>query len=491
MATPSAGEAFRIVILAEPSDTAITPPERVAVCSPGRRLSSRRSLSEPATTYEVGQQVQPLAQQEVKLLAQGRILSALALTVGPEEVFVAGQETRLDLLAADILQQADLKSYCSALSLALSAPAPPSSYRLEELWGPLGSLLNKAHQALKRLPQGGQRQEAEASLDRLRQLADSTDQAEFLRRISSTYHRLADWAEDVYLARALLEQPALLLELLRLRHYLDESAIPLDAGDLTLDRALLQKQVAFALLVAEPHRFSGLQSSFSSYRKRYEAAYKRHHDQYWLETLAIHSRLLDASLRVEALRRINTLTELGPPVGEGAAAAFSQLLEATSGCQLSGRLDQELGDSPVCPSCRLTLEGWPPAERADEVLGRLDRAIRRQLARLSATAVQQVLQRSGDPRVEQFLKVVQASQISSLADLLDDSLLGFLRRFLVEARIQAVLQPIISRLQTGPPPKEEEAEQVMREVTRLLQRAFRAARRSLPVPAQENELPAP
>lgn len=328
-------------------------------------------------------------------------------------------------------------------------------------------------------------------MGRLRQVIDNREPAEFLRRVTGTYRQLADWAEDVYLARALLEQPSLLFELLSVRRYLEEALIPPDAGDLTLDRSLLLGQISFALLVAEPHRFSGLQSSFTSFRKRYEAAYKRHHDQYWQQALAIHSRLLHASPRVDALRRLNSLTELGPPLGEGAAAIFAQLLEATSGCPLSGRLDEGLGDNPVCPACRLTLEGQPPVEQSDDILDRLDRAIRRQLARLSATAVQQVLQRSGDPRVEQFLKVVQASQISSLADLLDDSLLGFIRRFLVEARIQAIRQPIVSRLETGPSVKEEEVERTMQEVNRVIQRAFRAARRSLPVPAPEKDLPAP
>lgn len=103
-ATPAADEDFRILILAEPLDTPITPPERVVVCLPQRRLPLRHSVGEPAATYEV-RQGQPLSLEEVELLAQGRFLSALTLTVGPEQVFIPGEEASLDLLAADLLLQ--------------------------------------------------------------------------------------------------------------------------------------------------------------------------------------------------------------------------------------------------------------------------------------------------------------------------------------------------------------------------------------------------
>ncbi len=102
------------------------------------------------------------------------------------------------------------------------------------------------------------------------------------------------------------------------------------------------------------------------------------------------------------------------------------------------------------------------------------------MVRLSSNALQQVLRRSADPRIEQFLKMIQASQLSSLRNILDDELVGYLRRFLVESRIEEALQPILSQLQEGVPPKVEEAQTAMREVSQVLQRAFQAAQRALP-----------
>ncbi len=113
-------------------------------------------------------------------------------------------------------------------------------------------------------------------------------------------------------------------------------------------------------------------------------------------------------------------------------------------------------------------------------MDRIERACDRQMARLSSSAIQQVLRRSSDPRIDQFLKMIQASQLSSLRAVLDDDLVGYLRRFLVESRIQDALEPILSRIQDGVPPNVDEAQSAMRDVTRVLQRAFQPARRALP-----------
>jgi hypothetical protein len=102
------------------------------------------------------------------------------------------------------------------------------------------------------------------------------------------------------------------------------------------------------------------------------------------------------------------------------------------------------------------------------------------MARLSSNAVQQVLHRCNDARVEQFLKMVQASQLSSLGDIIDDELVGYIRRFLVESRIQEALRPILDQLEKGASPKVDEARGTMREVSQVLQRAFQATQRALP-----------
>ncbi len=77
---------------------------------------------------------------------------------------------------------------------------------------------------------------------------------------------------------------------------------------------------------------------------------------------------------------------------------------------------------------------------------------------------------------------MQASQLSSLVAVLDDELVGYLRRFLLESRIQGLLEPILDRVQRGAFPDEPEVRAPLDELARALDRAVRASR-ALPGPA--------
>jgi hypothetical protein len=111
---------------------------------------------------------------------------------------------------------------------------------------------------------------------------------------------------------------------------------------------------------------------------------------------------------------------------------------------------------------------------------RLERAVNQQLQRLSSKAVSQILAASGEARVEQFIQLVQASQARSLADVLDDELLGFLRRLLVEARVKSLLAPVFARLQEPIPDLSEEVvEGLAEEVARVIHDAFSTSQQAL------------
>jgi hypothetical protein len=95
--------------------------------------------------------------------------------------------------------------------------------------------------------------------------------------------------------------------------------------------------------------------------------------------------------------------------------------------------------------------------------------------------VHQILAASSEARVEQFIQLVQASQARSLADVLDDELLGFLRRLLVEARVKSLLAPVFARLQEPIPDLSEEVvEGLAEEVARVIHDAFTTSQQALP-----------
>jgi hypothetical protein len=256
--------------------------------------------------------------------------------------------------------------------------------------------------------------------------------------------------------------------------------VPPEEADLALDRSLLLEQLTFAALATEPDRLAPATAALARFRQRYVSLYRERHTIYWAEMARLHARLVVEHPHADALRRINTLAELGPPAGVGGLAAFHALLEETSGCPLIAGIEEVAATEGSCPECSLLLDQSPPARRVAEILERIQRACDRQMARLSSCAIQQVLRRSSDSRVDQFLRMTQASQMSRLCDIMDDDLVGYLRRFLVESRIQDALEPILSRVQDGVPPNVDEAQSAMQDMSRVLQRAFQSAQRALP-----------
>ncbi|MCH8346179.1 MAG: hypothetical protein IIC87_04510 [Chloroflexi bacterium] len=247
-----------------------------------------------------------------------------------------------------------------------------------------------------------------------------------------------------------------------------------------MDRTVVLEQLTFATLAVEPQRYPSAKAMADSFLRKYVSSYSEHHTRYWADMARLHTRLREEQPHTDALRRLNTLTELGPSAGVKALATYGKLMAETAGCPLVGDVGETLETDAVCPDCGLSLDQTAPTQRVDEVLSHIDRACHRQMTRLSSSAVQQMLRNSNDARVDQFLKVVQASQLSSLSDILDDDLIGYLRRFLVEGRIEAALRPIFDQLQEGVTPKVDEAKTAMREVSHILQRAFQAAQRALP-----------
>jgi hypothetical protein len=290
----------------------------------------------------------------------------------------------------------------------------------------------------------------------------------------------ATLAENVYLVRGLLVNPEAALQLMGSRARIDAIRVPASLPDLRLDLAVASEQLSYAALVAEPGRISAILAAVDHFGRQYRKAYVRHHEMYWQTMSGIQGHLLEAQTRAAALARLNTLTELGPAVGEMALESIDSLAQESAGCALSGDLADALAEAPLCPDCGIQLDRQPPLEQAEQALARLDRAIERQLSRLSSVAVRELLERSSDPRIERFLRIVQAAQLSSLAEVLDDALTNYLRRFLLEARINAILDPMLEQVERGEMPDETEARAKLSEMAGLIDRAMQTGQRGLP-----------
>ena len=489
-----AEDGFCIVILSEPLSGPLGPiPTGVAVCAPGEAVSGGLRLRETATAYKVKERKRQAPDSEETLtlstsamiaLADGQLLANPPLEIGPADIFSPGTTApRLGLLAQALLAQRAAQPYLHCLAVALAAPADPAPN------GRLADLLPALEQALaaarEKVP-GFQDLLADmprmaSALESLASLSEATTTPTFAETACRLCSSPSDLAEDIYLCRALAENPDEASKAARMRRFLIEAVVPESEPELAIDRTLALEELSFATLVAEPNRWAAMRAAFERCRQRYQCAYLKHHHQYCEALLTLHAQLLDLVSHAQALRRLNSLRELGPPLGEEALAEYEDIPQRIGPCTLGTTLERELGELPRCPVCGISMSDEPPWEDVQRVKRRLERALNQQLKRLSSKAVSQILAISGEARVEQFIQLVQASQARSLADVLDDELLGFLRRLLVEARVKSLLAPVFARLQEPIPDLTEEAvEGIAEEVARVIHDAFTTSQEALP-----------
>jgi hypothetical protein len=287
-------------------------------------------------------------------------------------------------------------------------------------------------------------------------------------------------AEDVFLARCLLRDPSATLELAAMRDFLARTVVPERLAELAMDHTVSLEQISFVTLWAEPHRLDSMRATFEYFRGRFRAALLAHHAGCWRDMRRLRLSLEDSDATARALARLNSLEQLGRPLGEDALAQHGRLLAAVQDCPLVERLEEALGAAASCPACGLTLADDPPSAEADAVLRRLSRALSQQMTRLSSEAVHRILARARGERIEQFLEVVQASDLAGLASVLDDELLEFLRDLLA-GEPTAAAPPVLDRLRRAfPVVSESEVEAATEVFRRLLQQALSEQRRARP-----------
>ncbi|MEE9285442.1 MAG: hypothetical protein V3V35_06925 [Dehalococcoidia bacterium] len=219
------------------------------------------------------------------------------------------------------------------------------------------------------------------------------------------------------------------------RTYMESAQPPERLDELYLDHLSLVEQLVEEQIWANPGVWPSVRALFELYKAKYVPAYLSHHRRYRTETSDLRRQLDGAQARADALRLLNGIAELGPPVGEAALTASQGLRERLVPCQRPEQDLTGLASDPRCPACRVPLKAAPPTELVRRTLAALDAALEEQQRRLSSEAAHRILDRRDEPRLDRFLDVLRAADIGSLATVMDGELAAFLRELLGEATV--------------------------------------------------------
>lgn len=220
-----------------------------------------------------------------------------------------------------------------------------------------------------------------------------------------------------------------LSEIMDMKSFLGGSESVAKYEELSVDRAALLEQMSLPSLLSGTQAWQGLRARIGDYRRRYRRTYIDHHGTYQGEvSLLLHS-LDECQRKLHALTLLNTIAELGEPVGAGLVQDFLDLEERIRRC------DRSLQDTPLtsearCPGCGMALGEWPPSSELELFARQVDGALGNQNRRLSRVLVDRILHGRIDQRIRDLLEIVRASDLSALSNTLNNELVLFIRQML-------------------------------------------------------------
>jgi len=282
-------------------------------------------------------------------------------------------------------------------------------------------------------------------LKRLSGIAQSKDYFRFCALVEAEYTTPEALAEDVSLCQSLAPLKEMSGEILAVKTYLDQVELGEAQRELDMDRVSILGQLSLDNLLPNIHLWPSVKALFDWFRSRYRILYSAHH-RYYHEELATFCLVLeDTRPEVDALSRLNSIAELGSPVGQELTDRYQQMLAEIMPCPVANQEDVAVEEQPTCSYCGLMLTAKPPTKEMEHFLRQLRQALNEQRRRLGSEAVHRVLAQSGERRIDQFIKVVQTSDLVHLVNVLNDDLVEFLRRLLGEAHVEIKWRSTLSQ----------------------------------------------
>ena len=249
--------------------------------------------------------------------------------------------------------------------------------------------------------------------------------------VRNVYSDYRDLESDLSHLRQMADLGRSTEDILWAQEYLEGSVTPEDRFPaLSVDRQALRATLSPASLMESSGRnWNALVQDISRFKARFSSAYRAHHESVH-SRLALYRRDLESARRkVGALDLLNTLPELGAPTGEGLGEAIAELGPVLQACAVPPA-DLLLDSTPWCDSCRLSLAQSLPSAALARLLASIDVELGAKNRELSNLLVERIIQGQADERLDDFLKIVQASDLSALSNTITVELLAFIRRML-------------------------------------------------------------
>lgn len=276
----------------------------------------------------------------------------------------------------------------------------------------------------------GENGSLKAALDRLARVSGN-NYADVYHSIRTTYSSLLDLTDDLETSRQLADLDDYSAEISAARTYILNAEAPSKGfASLAVDRETLLTGLSPDRLTRSRGRgWSAITRDAAAFKVRYTQAYREHHRRFHDALPGFQSTLATAKKKSAALGLLNNIFELGKPVGTGLEEELAALAGGPDPCSQNGS-ELDLSSEPNCPECQIRLAQTVPSAELARLAPQVDMALGRKTRELSKRLVEKALAGRTDERWLEFLRIVQASELSSLANTLDNDLAAFIRQVL-------------------------------------------------------------
>lgn len=264
-------------------------------------------------------------------------------------------------------------------------------------------------------------------------------------------------------------------ELINMKSYLEGAVLP-KKDKLHGDRFLLQHRLKLSSLFDNLSLMGSIKAQFESFKAAYQNLYQRFHRDYFEEIKKLREELGSARVRIEAISRLNKITELHFSEEEGLVVQFQDLLKNTESCPNADPVSVET--SPLCPECKLELTGELPKEETKDILSKIDKELDRRSRRLAQALTKKILEEVKENRLNKLMKVAGIADLRKFAEILDDELISLVNDILKKANIKTESYPVFENLSKRYGLIEEEKiEQIVSAFKEELEKAFKEAKK--------------
>jgi hypothetical protein len=251
-------------------------------------------------------------------------------------------------------------------------------------------------------------------------------------------------------------------------------------SSLEIDRQGLLTLLAFDTLLKDPGLILARLESFEKWKGKYAQAYRKAHRAYYDGLKKLETEMVSLRPQVRALVKMNSIVELGPPLAATLSAAedLAAIDKRLHICP--DAVDANVTTSGTCPKCAWTPDAQAPAAEAAKLKQLVGTGLADRFQRFKDATIKGIRHKAAETDARADLKslieMIQLSKMDSLATVLTDDLVSFLRKLLYDENLVQEEVPLGPIVQAVGAIEEDRIDEAVEQFAGLLRKAVKDAK---------------